>query len=100
MRYSHHHEPSEPALAGEPTPVAEADAHHAPPGLLGREPGVLVVHPSMPAKSVAELIAANQSIEEIRRFVEAERNWAGSVGRYRQVYQRVAGKAELAHVPA
>jgi tripartite-type tricarboxylate transporter receptor subunit TctC len=25
--------------------------------LLGREPGVLVVHPSMPAKSVAELIA-------------------------------------------
>jgi PEP-CTERM/exosortase A-associated glycosyltransferase len=35
-----------------------------------------------------------------RRFVETERNWAGSVGRYRQVYQRAAGKAEFAHVPA
>jgi PEP-CTERM/exosortase A-associated glycosyltransferase len=34
-----------------------------------------------------------------RRFVETERNWAGSVGRYRQVYQRAAGKAEFAHVP-
>ena len=29
----------------------------APISLLGREPGVLVVHPSFPAKSVAELIA-------------------------------------------
>ena len=35
-----------------------------------------------------------------RRFVETERNWARSVGRYRQVYQRVAGKAEVAHAPA
>jgi glycosyltransferase involved in cell wall biosynthesis len=25
-----------------------------------------------------------------RRFVEAERNWARSVGRYRQVYERLA----------
>ena len=29
----------------------------APISLLGREPGVLVVHPSLPAKNVAELIA-------------------------------------------
>ncbi len=29
----------------------------APISLLGREPGVLVVHPSLPAKSVAELVA-------------------------------------------
>jgi PEP-CTERM/exosortase A-associated glycosyltransferase len=35
-----------------------------------------------------------------RRFVETERNWARSVGRYRQVYQRVAGKEEVAHAPA
>jgi PEP-CTERM/exosortase A-associated glycosyltransferase len=35
-----------------------------------------------------------------RRFVETERNWARSVGRYRQVYQRVVGKAEVAYVPA
>ncbi|QJR15743.1 Bug family tripartite tricarboxylate transporter substrate binding protein [Usitatibacter palustris] len=30
----------------------------APIGLIAREPGVLVVHPAFPAKSVAELIAA------------------------------------------
>ena len=35
-----------------------------------------------------------------RRFVETERNWARSVGRYRQVYQRVAGKTEVAHATA
>jgi PEP-CTERM/exosortase A-associated glycosyltransferase len=35
-----------------------------------------------------------------RRFVETERNWAGSVSRYREVYQRVAGKAEVAHATA
>ncbi len=29
----------------------------APVSLLGREPGVLVVHPSVPAKSVAEVVA-------------------------------------------
>ena len=29
----------------------------APISLLGREPGVLVVHPSLPAKNVAELVA-------------------------------------------
>jgi len=38
--------------------------------------------------------------EQGRRFVERERTWAGSVGRYRQVYQRVGGKAEVAHAPA
>ena len=35
-----------------------------------------------------------------RRFVETERNWAGSVGRYRRVYQRLVGKAEVAHAAA
>jgi glycosyltransferase involved in cell wall biosynthesis len=35
-----------------------------------------------------------------RRFVETERSWARSVGRYRDVYERVAGKAEVVHVAA
>jgi glycosyltransferase involved in cell wall biosynthesis len=35
-----------------------------------------------------------------RRFVETERNWARSVGRYRGVYQRVAGRTEVAYAPA
>jgi len=35
-----------------------------------------------------------------RRFVETERSWVRSVDRYRQVYQRAAGKAEVVHVPA
>ena len=35
-----------------------------------------------------------------RRFVETDRNWANSVDRYRQVYQRVAGRVEIAHAPA
>ena len=35
-----------------------------------------------------------------RRFVETERNWAGSVGRYRQVYQRALGHSGVVHVPA
>jgi PEP-CTERM/exosortase A-associated glycosyltransferase len=35
-----------------------------------------------------------------RRFVETERSWARSVGRYRDVYGRVAGKAEAVHVAA
>jgi PEP-CTERM/exosortase A-associated glycosyltransferase len=35
-----------------------------------------------------------------RRFVETERNWARSVGRYREVYERVAGKAEVAYATA
>ncbi len=35
-----------------------------------------------------------------RRFVESDRNWAGSVGRYRQVYQRVVSQAGVAHAAA
>ena len=35
-----------------------------------------------------------------RRFVETERNWAGSVDRYRQVYQRVVDNTAVAHAPA
>jgi len=35
-----------------------------------------------------------------RRFVETERNWEGSVGRYRQVYQCLVRKAEVVHAPA
>jgi glycosyltransferase involved in cell wall biosynthesis len=34
-----------------------------------------------------------------RNFVESERTWAGSVGRYGQVYQRLVGKVEFAHAP-
>jgi PEP-CTERM/exosortase A-associated glycosyltransferase len=35
-----------------------------------------------------------------RRFVETERNWAGSVGRYRQVYRRASHDNGVVHVPA
>ena len=35
-----------------------------------------------------------------RRFVESERNWALSVARYRGIYQRLAGGAEVAHAAA
>jgi PEP-CTERM/exosortase A-associated glycosyltransferase len=35
-----------------------------------------------------------------RNFVETERNWAASVGRYAQVYQRLVAKVEAAHAPA
>jgi len=35
-----------------------------------------------------------------RNFVESERTWAASVGRYGQVYQRLVGKVEVAHAPA
>ena len=34
-----------------------------------------------------------------RSFVESERTWASSVGRYGQVYQRLVGKVEVAHAP-
>jgi PEP-CTERM/exosortase A-associated glycosyltransferase len=34
-----------------------------------------------------------------RNFVESERTWAASVGRYDQVYQRLVGKVEVAHAP-
>ncbi len=34
-----------------------------------------------------------------RNFVESERTWAASVGRYGPVYQRLMGKVEVAHAP-
>ena len=34
--------------------------------------------------------AGHGCVNAARRFVERERNWAGSVSRYRQVYQRLA----------
>ncbi len=52
--------------------------------------------PQALARQLLALLAAPQRWPALRaqgrRFVEAERNWAASVARYRAVYGRVAGK--------
>jgi PEP-CTERM/exosortase A-associated glycosyltransferase len=53
------------------------------------------------AAKVLELLADKRSWGELRagarRFVETERNWTSSVGRYRQPYYRLTGEADAAY---
>jgi PEP-CTERM/exosortase A-associated glycosyltransferase len=53
------------------------------------------------AAKVVELLADRRRWGELRararRFVETERNWASSVGRYRQPYYRLTGEGEAAY---
>jgi PEP-CTERM/exosortase A-associated glycosyltransferase len=53
------------------------------------------------ASKVLELLADQRRWSELRfrarRFVETERNWASSVGRYRQPYYRLTGEADEAY---
>lgn len=53
------------------------------------------------ATKVVELLADRRRWGELRararRFVETERNWASSVGRYRQPYYRLTGEGDAAY---
>jgi PEP-CTERM/exosortase A-associated glycosyltransferase len=53
------------------------------------------------AEKVLELLSDRQRWAELRagarHFVETERNWASSVGRYRQPYSRLTGETEAAY---
>jgi PEP-CTERM/exosortase A-associated glycosyltransferase len=53
------------------------------------------------ASKVLELLADRRRWGELRtgarHFVETERNWTSSVGRYRQPYDRLTGEADAAH---
>lgn len=53
------------------------------------------------AAKVLELLADRRSWGELRagarRFVEIERNWTSSVGRYRQPYYQLTGEADVAY---
>jgi len=53
------------------------------------------------AAKVVELLADRRRWAELRararRFVETERNWASSVGRYRQPYYRLTGEGDAAY---
>jgi PEP-CTERM/exosortase A-associated glycosyltransferase len=53
------------------------------------------------AAKVLELLADKRRWGELRagarRFVETERNWTSSVGRYRQPYYRLTGEADAAY---
>src|SRR5262249_36981028 len=56
------------------------------------------------ADNVLSLLAHRERWGELRaaarRYVETERNWAASVGRYRELYHRLTGTGEAAHEPA
>jgi PEP-CTERM/exosortase A-associated glycosyltransferase len=56
------------------------------------------------AAKVLELLADKRHWGEMRagarRFVETERNWTSSVGRYRQPYYRLTGEMDAAYVRA
>lgn len=57
--------------------------------------------PDALAESVLSLLANQQRWPDLRsaarRYVETERNWAASVGRYRELYHRLTGKVEAVH---
>ena len=71
-----------------------------------RQTGVLFRAGDVDALSatVLELLADKRHWGELRaearRFVETERNWTSSVGRYRQPYYRLTGEADAAYGPA
>jgi PEP-CTERM/exosortase A-associated glycosyltransferase len=56
------------------------------------------------AAKVLELLTDRRRWADLRagarRFVETERNWASSVGRYRQPYYRLTGEKDAAYVAA
>lgn len=56
------------------------------------------------AAKVLELLANRRRWAELRagarRFVETERNWTSTVGRYRQPYYRLTGEADAAYARA
>jgi glycosyltransferase involved in cell wall biosynthesis len=53
------------------------------------------------AVKILDLLSDRQSWGALRAgarsFVETERNWTESVGRYRQPYGRLTGEADAAH---
>ncbi len=56
------------------------------------------------AAKVLDLLADRRRWAQLRaaarRFVETERNWTSSVGRYREPYRRLTGEADAAYGPA
>jgi tripartite-type tricarboxylate transporter receptor subunit TctC len=54
----------------------------APISLIGREPGVLVIHPSLPVKTVQELIATRRSARQDRLCLVRQRQRPAPVRRH------------------
>ena len=85
-------------------PYQRRDTVGFPGPLAGRyklEPDTFAKHLDALAAKVLELLGDKRRWGELRagarRFVETERNWTSSVGRYRQPYYRLTGEVDAAY---